>query len=56
MSHSQEDFQRLNKLFQILVQTLGFSKDIAEALITKYQRDYQSLCHHIINIDALFIT
>lgn len=41
VSQSQEDFQRLQKMFQILCNMLGFGKDITEALITKYQRDYQ---------------
>lgn len=38
---SQEDFQRLYKMFQMLCNMLGFGKDVTEALITKYQRDYQ---------------
>lgn len=38
---SQEDMQRLQKMFQILCNLLGFGKDITEAMITKYQRDYQ---------------
>lgn len=40
-SQSQEDFQRLQRLFQILCSTIGFGKDVTETLITKYQRDYQ---------------
>ena len=35
MSHSQEDFQRLEKLFKLLCDMIGFGKDI------KYKRDYQ---------------
>ena len=38
---SQDDFQRLYQLFQMLCNMLGFGKEITEAIITKYQRDYQ---------------
>lgn len=40
-AQSQEDMQRLYKMFQMLCSMLGFGKDVTEALITKYQRDYQ---------------
>lgn len=41
MDHSQEDFQKLQQFFEILCKMLGFGKDITEALLTKYQRDYK---------------
>lgn len=37
----QDDFDRLEKLFQMLFQMLKVSGDVADTLLTKYQRDYQ---------------
>ena len=38
---SQDDIERLQKLFQILCNMLGFEKDVAEALMTRCERDYR---------------
>lgn len=38
---SQEDIERLNKLFRILCSMLGFGKDVVEAMMTRFERDYQ---------------